>query len=146
MAERASSWDKKGLPVRRAAGTDSPESTWQKEGCQPPPGLSGWGGFACPLPKGNGQTPKAAVIGQHVASFMLHCIGFSARRLQQGIDEVAKIRKETGAGPQSLVAVLLLCSPGQRSHPRVGVEVSDQKPRAYVVPEADQSLPGARLS
>lgn len=106
----------------------------------------GLGGFGCPLLKGNGQTPKAAVIRQHVASFMLHCIGFSARRLQQGIDEVAKIGKETGAGPQSLAAVLLLCSPGQRSHPRVGMEVSDQKPRAYVVPEADQSLPGARVS
>lgn len=55
MAERASSWDKKGLPVRRVAGTDSPESTWQKEGCQPPPGLSGWGVLDVPFSKATGK-------------------------------------------------------------------------------------------
>lgn len=66
-----------------------------------------------PFSKAMGKPQRATLTQQLMDSSMLYFMGLSERWLQQGIDEAEKSQKEIGAGPQSLVAFHLLCSPGQ---------------------------------
>lgn len=58
--------ERKGLPVRRVAGTRAPQSTWQRQGLREVLSATarplGLGAFGCPLLRGNGKPPKATWI------------------------------------------------------------------------------------